>query len=909
MIILPEFYEPPVEALEALEALKTSPMVYLAGRAGTGKCVTGNTLIASTGGLKQIASLWPKDAPLVPDSWQNIVGQVVLTDNNLDVADKIYFGGLQPTRQITLSNGLQLECSLEHPLRIITPEGIYAWKIAKELMEGDTLCLAHQRDEAYKPVLVKLAPFGPKKFRQSGRNSNLVYPQQMSIELALLMGLLIGDGSYNSGYIEFTYHESETEFLTIIPELFKKLFGFVGGCVVNHTYRPQVKSFRLGSKNICSWFAENDFKHDANGQKYVPRPILESGPEIWKAFLSGLHATDGHIHARNSDFEITLKPERLVREVQQMFMALGIHSKISQKIVKPTPNNGGGIYWRLCLRGAGKNKLPNIFKYCPLKRKVATLREDWGDDWQNTSRFGDYKKLFPRFAKLFKKCGAATGYGLSRQTTQYPSAFNRYYTNVLAFQEKYPTNGSPLPAGHKVVHLDAPEMAELSELKWIYDNVLPLDIVGITETTSEVYDLCVPDSHTFLANGVVSHNSTFIEYLKKKCSNRITARMVVVAPTGIAALNIGAQTIHSFFRIAPHDRPGKYLTCKRESKIARMTLLVIDEISMVRSDLLDLIDEHMRYHTQTNKPFGGIPVLCVGDLFQLPPVITQYEMAEFASRYPNPWFFYANVFKEIILTCFELQTVHRQKDEYFLSLLNDIRLAQNLDKTLPALNAATSPEIPLKFTPMHLTSLNDSADQFNATQLWQISKEARTYKASIGRGFTDSDIKNMQSPPTLELKVGARVMLTSNLPSNLDNQQRLANGNLGWVVELGSNSVLVNFDLGVERWLTPVAWEKITWDWDGDKFSPNSKGRYVQIPLRLGWAVSIHKSQGITLESALVDLGPRAFAAGQAYVALSRCRTLEGLRLSRPIRATDLIPDAAVHQFYNWKFGSDKKVL
>lgn len=412
-------------------------------------------------------------------------------------------------------------------------------------------------------------------------------------------------------------------------------------------------------------------------------------------------------------------------------------------------------------------------------------------------------------------------------------------------------------------------------------------------------------SISYLAGRAGTGKSSFIEYLRRECSDPITKRMVVLAPTGIAALNIGAQTIHSFFKIAPHDRPGKPMYQQKETKIMNMSLLVIDEISMVRADLLDLIDEHMRYHRSNNQPFGGCPVLCVGDLFQLPPVVSYTEMQEFYSRYPCPWFFYANVFGRVNLSCFELMKVHRQKDKFFLDILNDVRLAKNLDKTLPLLNQATDINIPLTMTPMHLTSLNKAADQYNMEQLAMINMPAMAYNAIIGAGFTEADIRNMQSGPHIELKVGARVMCTTNLPSSFETI-KVVNGNLGWVTAIEPDRVLVQYDDLGERWMTQHTWEKVTWDFDSGKstFTANIKGRYTQIPLRVGYAVSIHKSQGLTLESAIVDLGERAFASGQAYVALSRCRTLEGLRLSRPLHPQDLVQDQAVLQFYEWKFGS-----
>jgi ATP-dependent exoDNAse (exonuclease V) alpha subunit len=404
----------------------------------------------------------------------------------------------------------------------------------------------------------------------------------------------------------------------------------------------------------------------------------------------------------------------------------------------------------------------------------------------------------------------------------------------------------------------------------------------------------------YLAGRAGTGKTSAIEYLKTtRASNPLTKNMVVLAPTGVSALNIGAQTIHSFFRIAPHDQPGRWDHSKMNNQVKRMSLLVLDEISMVRADLLDLIDEHMRWHTGTDKPFGGIPVLLVGDVFQLSPVVTRDDQQMFFSKYPSPWFFYANVFKNVLLQCTELTRVYRQKDIQFLELLNNVRLSKNLTESLQILNQTVNADLPV--IPMYLSSVNQVADQFNQAHLDKIQEPETVYTADVGSGITASDLRNFQSPQELTLKVGTRVMLTANINDFLGYS---ANGSCGWVRDLKKRQVLVEFDDGIVRWLSKHTWKKESWNWSNDTntFELYPKGSYSQIPLRLGWAVSIHRAQGLTLDAVKIDLGSGAFASGQTYVALSRCKTLGGVSLSRPIQEKDVIIDPEVKMFYNWKF-------
>lgn len=411
----------------------------------------------------------------------------------------------------------------------------------------------------------------------------------------------------------------------------------------------------------------------------------------------------------------------------------------------------------------------------------------------------------------------------------------------------------------------------------------------------------------YLAGRAGCGKSTFIEYLKEQRFQRdILKGLVIVAPTGISAINVGAQTIHSFLKIAPHDRPGKWDQQQASSLIySQMTLLVIDEISMVRSDLLDLIDEKLRFFRSVpDTPFGGLPILCVGDIFQLSPIITSDESHEFYKSYRSGWFFDAKVFQQIPMICKEMKKVFRQSDPEFLGILHDIRTAQDPQGSIDKLNSATSK--PLKKNKLNLTTTNAAAEGINQTYLSKLSGQPKSYFARVGGGISDADLKSFQSPQVLTLKVGARVMATANLAD-----KGVVNGHLGNVKTLSHDSVEVAFDFDPKN---PIRiefhqWKKVVWVPGSSKeFTESERGTYTQIPLRLGYAISIHKAQGLTLDTVVIDLGKGAFASGQTYVALSRCRSLQGIHLTRPLTRKDLILDRHVVRFAREFMSSSMKV-
>jgi ATP-dependent exoDNAse (exonuclease V) alpha subunit len=370
------------------------------------------------------------------------------------------------------------------------------------------------------------------------------------------------------------------------------------------------------------------------------------------------------------------------------------------------------------------------------------------------------------------------------------------------------------------------------------------------------------DPYIFVSGKAGTGKTTLIGYLREN----IPGNVVVVAPTGVAALQVKGVTIHSFFRLPPRlifpEEDIKPLKDKRLYKDIR--LLIIDEISMVRADVVDAMDLFLRANgPHKSQPFGGIQIMFVGDLFQLPPVVSNADMQVLSERgYEGPYFFCAMALHRKDVTMVELSKIFRQKDAHFAGLLNQIRINQDIDEALDTLNAKIYS--------------GNSTGKFNV------------------------DDRNLPSPNHLTLKVGAKVMFTatdSNFP------KRWVNGTIGVVRELLPNTVKVMVQNGPYSNTVEVKghqWESYRYDHDmmSGRISPNVIGTFVQIPLMLAWAVTIHKSQGKTLDKIKVDLSSGAFASGQVYVALSRCTSIEGITLERPIQPKDVSCDQEVKRFY-----------
>lgn len=399
----------------------------------------------------------------------------------------------------------------------------------------------------------------------------------------------------------------------------------------------------------------------------------------------------------------------------------------------------------------------------------------------------------------------------------------------------------------------------------------------------------------FITGRAGTGKSTFVDLLKEELNN-----YAIVAPTGVAALNVGGQTIHSFFRFKPGPIEFSKIKAVR-NKIAykALKILIIDEISMVRADLLDAIDLMLRKNSkEPKKPFGGVQVVAIGDMFQLPPIVSSEEEAAYLEiGYESPFFFSANCLKEMMYPAVEFTKVFRQKEEEFIHTLNGIREGKGLDKNLPLINKRVRRCDESDFEGIILTTTNNVASRINSKQLIEITTPHTTYTGEI-RGQFRVDKNKLPAPYELVLKVGARVMFVKN-----DKNRRWVNGTIGEVISLGRKSVRVRIADGFgirEVEAEPVKWETNKFEYDADKeeLVAHEVGSYEQIPLTLAWAVTIHKSQGKTFDRVHINLGRGAFAEGQVYVALSRCRTFDGVSLERPLSKEDIILDFDVIDFH-----------
>ena len=409
------------------------------------------------------------------------------------------------------------------------------------------------------------------------------------------------------------------------------------------------------------------------------------------------------------------------------------------------------------------------------------------------------------------------------------------------------------------------------------------------------------NTNIFLTGKAGTGKTTFLRRLKEESSKRI----VVVAPTGIAAINAEGVTIHSFFQLsfAPFIPDAQYKLKEQQYRFSKQKIrviqsidtLVIDEISMVRADLLDAVDNVLRRFRKNNLPFGGVQMVMIGDLGQLAPVAKDDEWQMLSRYYDTPYFFSSLALKSTRYAIVELKTVYRQSDSHFVELLNRVRDNRADDSVLAALNSRYIPNFqpPVEEGYIRLTTHNFQAQQENDRQLALLPGKPYTYEASITGKYPEMLFPTEQ---TLTLKEGAQVMFVKN-DSSAD--KAFYNGMIGTVTEINEKNFFVRTkDTGVVIKVEPEQWENTRYDINErtNEITEEVEGTFTQFPVKPAWAITVHKSQGLTFDRAIIDV-QRAFTHGQTYVALSRCRTLEGLVLSAPLLMSAIIRDGAVDDY------------
>lgn len=408
------------------------------------------------------------------------------------------------------------------------------------------------------------------------------------------------------------------------------------------------------------------------------------------------------------------------------------------------------------------------------------------------------------------------------------------------------------------------------------------------------------DMSLFLTGKAGTGKTTFlrevVRYTKKKC--------IVLAPTGIAAVNAGAMTIHSFFQFGLGPFVQGVIEPKSDFRINKsklelirhLQLLIIDEVSMVRADLMDHIDVELRRIRRNSKPFGGVQLLMIGDLQQLPPIAHGGEDELLRQYYKTLYFFSSAALKSMKYSCIELKNVYRQTDRHFIDILNHARDCTLTSQDITDLNARYIPG----FSPkpedgyIRLMTHNRQVDYVNETEMEKLDSKPYTFMAAVTGTFPEESYPTANS---LTLKKGAQVMFIKNDPD-----RRFINGTLGEVKSIDKNSIAVRLaESGTIIDVEPVEWQNIRYQFDEESKEISSKqiGRFKQYPLKAAWAITVHKSQGLTFDKAIIDVHA-AFSPGQAYVALSRCRTLDGLVLSSPVSASVFMRDNAVDAYMNY---------
>lgn len=418
--------------------------------------------------------------------------------------------------------------------------------------------------------------------------------------------------------------------------------------------------------------------------------------------------------------------------------------------------------------------------------------------------------------------------------------------------------------------------------------------IEINEQFKKALDLLEKTNKSvFITGRAGTGKSTLLDYFR----NHTKRQIVVLAPTGVAALNVFGETIHSFFRF----KPG--VTVSEAKKIAKkvrkrrklfqtLEMIVVDEISMVRADLLDCVDVFLKTARGNKKPFGGLQMALFGDLYQLAPIVSRKEEEVFRKEYEAPYFFSAKAMRDFEMELLELEKVYRQKDKEFIELLNGVRNRSITEEQIKRLNKRFNPDFDgFDEGCVYLTTTNKKVNEINSLNLDKLPGEKHIFEGEVEG---EIDLKRLPTEMSLEIKKGAQVMFLQN-----DSKGRWVNGTIGKVVRVGGDRLQVQLGNRKKVVVFPYTWSiyRSYYNQRTKSIEKEIVGSFTQVPLRLAWAVTVHKGQGKTFDKVVVDLSSGVFAHGQAYVALSRCSSFEGMVLKGPIKKSHLLMDWRVVKF------------